>query len=187
VVAAVALGVVPPADPIPVIPTQVAAQVGTENSVTHRKGDVPMSLADPPEEADVSAFLRVRVGQEAAHYGGDLVDGAHVLRLFGDLVTEITARTDDDEGLLAEYSGVRFLAPVRPGDYLEVRGRVIRRTRLRRVVELEAHKVIEARPEDGDSAVRVLSDPRPVCKATATTVVPRRGPAVKTPTTAKES
>ncbi|MFF8732527.1 4'-phosphopantetheinyl transferase superfamily protein [Streptomyces sp. NPDC015171] len=158
VVAAVALAVVTPADPPP--------------ATTLREDEAPMSLADTPEEAAATAFLRVRIGQEDAHYGGGLVDGAHVLRLFGDLVTEITARTDQDEGLLSEYSAVRFLAPVRPGDYLEARARLVRATRLRRVVELEAHKVIEAGTADDPSAVHVLSPPQPVCTATATTVIP---------------
>ncbi|MFJ4521037.1 3-aminobutyryl-CoA ammonia lyase [Streptomyces sp. NPDC088810] len=123
---------------------------------------------------ETTAFLRVRVGQEEAHYGGDLVDGARILRLFGDLVTEITIRTDGDEGLLAQYSDVRFAAPVKPGDYIEARGRLVRRTRLRRVVELEAHKVLSARPGAGESAAAVLDAPQLVCSATATTVVPYR-------------
>lgn len=123
--------------------------------------------AEPP-----TAFLRVRIGQEEAHYGGGLVDGARMMRLFGDLVTEITVRTDGDEGLLSEYSGVRFTAPVRPGDYIEASGRLVRSTRLRRVVELRAHKVIAARPDTDDSAAEVLDEPQLVCAATATTVVP---------------
>ncbi|MEV5437910.1 holo-ACP synthase [Streptomyces sp. NPDC052682] len=123
---------------------------------------------------EITAFLRVRVGQEEAHYGGDLVDGARILRLFGDLVTEITIRTDGDEGLLAQYSDVRFAAPVKPGDYIEARARLVRRTRLRRVVELEAHKVLSARPGAAQSAAAVLDAPQLVCSATATTVVPYR-------------
>jgi 3-aminobutyryl-CoA ammonia-lyase len=102
------------------------------------------------------------------------VDGARILRLFGDLVTEITIRTDGDEGLLAQYGDVRFAAPVKPGDYIEARARLVRRTRLRRVVELEAHKVLSARPETGESSAALLDAPQLVCTATATTVVPFR-------------
>ncbi|MEU8894092.1 holo-ACP synthase [Streptomyces sp. NPDC048442] len=123
---------------------------------------------------ETTAFLRVRIGQEEAHYGGDLVDGARILRLFGDLVTEITIRTDGDEGLLSQYSDLRFTAPVKPGDYIEARGRLVRRTRLRRVVELQAHKVLSARPTAGTSAAEVFDTPQLVCAATATTVVPYR-------------
>lgn len=126
------------------------------------------------DTTETTAFLRVRIGQEEAHYGGSLVDGARILRLFGDLVTEITIRTDGDEGLLAQYSDLRFTAPVKPGDYIEARGRLVRRTRLRRVVELQAHKVLSARPGAGESVAAVLDAPQLVCTATATTVVPYR-------------
>lgn len=105
------------------------------------------------------------------------MDGARILRLFGDLVTEITIRTDGDEGLLSQYTDLRFTAPVKPGDYIETRGRLVRRTRLRRVVELQAHKVLGARPGAGASAAAVLDSPQLVCTATATTVVPHRRPA----------
>ncbi|MFR9799992.1 4'-phosphopantetheinyl transferase superfamily protein [Streptomyces sp. MS06] len=169
VVAAVALAVATPAAP--------------NHARTLREDDAPMSLVDTQEKAEASAFLRVRIGQEDAHYGGDLVDGARILRIFGDLITEITARTDQDEGLLAEYSSIRFLAPVRPGDYIEARGRLVRMTRLRRVVQLEAHKVIEARPADGDSAVEVLSNPQLVCTAIATTVIPLHKATTRAPGT----
>ncbi|WP_234347774.1 holo-ACP synthase [Streptomyces rimosus] len=134
-----------------------------------------LQQSTPGEQApEITAFLRVRIGQEEAHYGGDLVDGARILRLFGDLVTEITVRTDGDEGLLAQYSDLRFTAPVKPGDYIEARGRLVRRTRLRRVVELQAHKVLSARPGAGESAGAVLDAPQLVCTAVATTVVPHR-------------
>ncbi len=55
-----------------------------------------------------------------AHYGGNLVDGAYVLGLFGDVATEVCIRTDGDEGLFASYSDVQFRAPVLAGDVLEV-------------------------------------------------------------------
>lgn len=177
VIAAVAIGV-PSAG-------RAAAENGRTASTEPKEPDAvsPPSInttAPTPQSAlgeqtpQTTAFLRVRVGQEEAHYGGDLVDGARILRLFGDLVTEITIRTDGDEGLLAQYSDVRFAAPVKPGDYIEARGRLVRRTRLRRVVELEAHKVLSARPGAGESAAAVLDAPQLVCSATATTVVPYR-------------
>ena len=34
-----------------------------------------------------------------AHYGGNLVNGAYVLDLFGDVGTEASIRMDGDEGL----------------------------------------------------------------------------------------
>ena len=42
-------------------------------------------------------LLRLRVGAEQAHYGGGLVDGAFVLKLFGDAATELLVRHDGDE------------------------------------------------------------------------------------------
>ena len=125
------------------------------------------------EDDTTTAFLRVRLNESDAYYGGGVVEGARVLRLFGDLVTEITVREDGDEGLLSGYSDVRFTAPLAPGDYLEVHGRLVHRTRLRRVVELRAFKVITATPDSRASAAHVLPEPRLVCSATATTVIPR--------------
>src|SRR3977135_4259179 len=60
-----------------------------------------------------------------AHYGGNLVDGAYVLGLFGDVATEASIRADGDEGLFASYSDVQFVAPVRAGDVLEVTATII--------------------------------------------------------------
>ncbi|WP_431038367.1 hotdog fold domain-containing protein [Streptomyces sp. P6-2-1] len=134
-----------------------------------------MTFTGAPAESDlqtVIARLRVRIGQEEAHYGGELVDGARLLRLFGDLVTEITIRTDRDEGLLSAYSEVRFTAPVRPGDYIEATARLTRSTKLRRFVALEARKVITSR-DTSTSAAQVLDEPIVVCTANAVTVVPK--------------
>src|SRR5262249_29676142 len=64
--------------------------------------------------------LRVRLGQQDAHYGGNLVDGARILALFGDVATEILIRRDGDEGLFRAYDSVEFLAPVHAGDFIEV-------------------------------------------------------------------
>ena len=55
-----------------------------------------------------------------AHYGGNLVDGAYVLGLFGDVATEAAIRMDGDEGLFASYSDVQFREPVLAGDVIEV-------------------------------------------------------------------
>jgi 3-aminobutyryl-CoA ammonia-lyase len=110
-----------------------------------------------------------------AHYGGDLVDGARVLALFGDVATELCIRESGDEGLFAAYASVEFLAPVFAGDYIEAHGRIVRRGTRSRTMEFEARKVIAARPERSPSAADVLADPVVVCRATGTCVVP--GPA----------
>jgi len=129
---------------------------------------------------DVTAVLRVRMGGGDGYYGGGLVDGARILRLFGDLATEITIRLDGDEGLLSEYTNVTFTAPVHSGDYIEAVARLSRRTRLRRFVEFEARKVITARYDLGPTAAVVLDPPIVVCRAIGITVRPYRvaaGPA----------
>ncbi|MGW4034482.1 3-aminobutyryl-CoA ammonia lyase [Streptomyces sp. NPDC004838] len=115
---------------------------------------------------EVTATLRVRMSRRDAHYGGDLVDGARLLQLFGDLVTEITISSDCDEGLLTEYHRVEFLAPVHAGDYIEATAR------LRRTVEFTAYKTVAARYELGSTRAEVPKAPVVVCRALGTAVVP---------------
>jgi len=118
----------------------------------------------------IEASLRIRVGSEDAHYG-TIAAGAFVMQLFGDLATEITVRRDGDEGLLRAYESVEFLAPVRPGDFLECRAKVIREGATSRTFEAEAWKVIATRQDVGESAADVLDAPVLVAKAVGTTVV----------------
>ena len=118
----------------------------------------------------IEAYLRLRVGSEDAHYG-TIAAGAFVMQLFGDLATEITVRRDGDEGLLRAYESVEFLSPVRPGDFLECRARLIREGKTSRTFEAEAWKVITTRQDIGESAADVLDEKVLVAKATATTVV----------------
>ena len=40
--------------------------------------------------------LRVRISASDVHYAGNLVDGAHLMKLFGDVATELTIRHDGD-------------------------------------------------------------------------------------------
>jgi len=127
----------------------------------------------------ITSSLRLRIGQEEAHYGGNLVEGARVLKLFGDVVTEIAIITDGDEGLFVGYDKVEFLAPVYAGDFLEVTGTVTRIGNTSRTVELEARKVIASRYDATPSGADVLDEPLVVVRATGTTVVPAahsRGP-----------
>jgi 3-aminobutyryl-CoA ammonia-lyase len=118
-------------------------------------------------------MLRVRMSALDAHYGGNLVDGARMLALFGDVATELLIRLDGDEGLFASYDSVEFLAPVFAGDYIEATGRVVKIGRTSRRMEFEARKVIAARPEIGESAADVLDPPLLVCRAGGTCVTPK--------------
>jgi 3-aminobutyryl-CoA ammonia-lyase len=116
-------------------------------------------------------LLRLRVGAEHAHYGGGLVDGAYVLKLFGDAATELLVRHDGDEGLFRAYSSVDFLAPVMAGDYLEVEAELTRVGRTSREMRFEARKVITSAAGSASCAVR-LDPPVVVARAAGTCVVP---------------
>lgn len=107
-----------------------------------------------------------------AHYAGDLVDGAYSLACFGDAATEVCIRTDGDEGLFAGYSDVRFLAPVRSGDVLEIRAEVVRVGRRSREIQFEARVVCRGRPDRSASAAEVLDPPVVATTARGTVVVP---------------
>ena len=112
-----------------------------------------------------------------AHYGGNLVNGAYVLDLFGDVGTEASIRMDGDEGLLASYSDVQFRAPVRAGDVIEVTATVTAVGRRSRQLAFEARVVCRADPGRGDSAATVLAEPIVVVTAAGTVVVPPPAPA----------
>jgi 3-aminobutyryl-CoA ammonia-lyase len=107
-----------------------------------------------------------------AHYGGNLVDGAYMLGLFGDVATEACIRTDGDEGLFASYSDVQFRAPVIAGDVLEVTAVITRVGMRSRQVAFEARVICRAQPERGPSAAAVLAEPIVAVTATGTVVVP---------------
>jgi 3-aminobutyryl-CoA ammonia-lyase len=107
-----------------------------------------------------------------AHYGGNLVDGAYVLGLFGDVATEACIRTDGDEGLFASYSDVQFRAAVRAGDVLEVTATLTRVGNRSRELSFEAKVVCRAQPERRESAALVLAEPVVAVTATGIVVVP---------------
>jgi 3-aminobutyryl-CoA ammonia-lyase len=107
-----------------------------------------------------------------AHYGGNLVDGAYVLGMFGDVATELCIRTDGDEGLFAGYDDVAFRAPVIAGDVLEATATVTRVGTRSRAVAFEARVVCRATPDVSPSAAAVLAEPIVVTTATGTVVVP---------------
>jgi len=117
--------------------------------------------------------LRLRMGSHDAHYGGNLVDGARMLGLFGDVATELLIRLDGDEGLFRAYDSVEFLAPVHAGDYIEAEGEIVSTGNTSRKMKFEARKVIRAAPEINDSAAQVLSPPVVVCRASGTCVTPK--------------
>ena len=121
--------------------------------------------------AQYTSAIRLRLSASDAHYGGQLVNGAHMLSLFGDVATELAILCDGDEGLLVGYESIEFLSPIYAGDFVEVSGRITRIGRTSRRMEFEARKVIAARPDISDSAADVLETPIVVGRAIGTTVV----------------
>lgn len=118
-------------------------------------------------------MIRVRISEGEAHYAGKLVDGAHMLKMFGDVATELLIRLDGDEGLFVAYDSVEFLAPVYAGDFIEAVGWITGVGKTSRKMEFEARKVITSLNRSGDSsAAEAIKEPLMVCRARGTCVVP---------------
>ena len=105
------------------------------------------------------SLIRMRMSCHDAHYGGNLVDGAKMLQLFGDVATELLIINDGDEGLFKAYDNVEFMAPVYAGDYIEAEGEIVSVGNTSRKMVFEARKVIAPRPDVSDSAADVLAEP----------------------------
>ncbi len=119
----------------------------------------------------VKSTIRLRMSAHDAHYGGELVDGARMLGLFGDVATELLIINDGDEGLFKAYDSVGFLAPVHAGDFIEATGEIVSVGNTSRKMVFEARKVITPRTDINDSACDVLEEPVVVCRASGTCVV----------------
>lgn len=120
------------------------------------------------------SMIRLRMSSADAHYGGNLVDGAKMLQLFGDVATELLIIQDGDEGLFCAYDKVEFLAPVYAGDYIEAVGEITQVGNSSRQMQFEARKVIAPRTDISASAADVLEEPVVVCRAHGTCVVPKK-------------
>ncbi|MBR6758095.1 MAG: 3-aminobutyryl-CoA ammonia lyase [Bacteroidaceae bacterium] len=119
------------------------------------------------------SIIRLRMSSHDAHYGGNLVDGARMLQLFGDVATELLIQRDGDEGLFKAYDEIEFMAPVYAGDYIEAEGRIVSEGNTSRKMVFEARKVIVPRPDISPSACDVLDEPIVVCRASGTCVTPK--------------
>src|SRR5437868_14663134 len=117
------------------------------------------------------SLIRLRMSAHDAHYGGNLVDGARMLALFGDVATELCILHDGDEGLFRAYDLVEFLAPVYAGDYIEAEGELVKVGNTSRQMKFEARKVIR---QTGGSAAEVLEPPLVVCRASGPCVTPKQ-------------
>lgn len=119
------------------------------------------------------SLIRLRMSAHDAHYGGNLVDGARMLQLFGDVATELLIKHDGDEGLFAGYDNIEFLAPVYAGDYIEATGEIVHVGNSSRKMVFEARKVVITRTDISESAADFLEEPVVVCRASGTCVVPK--------------
>lgn len=128
-------------------------------------------MSDDPR-LGLSVTHRRYVPYSHAHYGGNLVDGAYMLGLFGDVATEVLIRTDRDEGLFASYSDVQFKAPVLAGDVLEITATITRVGTRSRELSFQALVVCRAEPARGPSAAAVLAEPIVAVTAVGTVVAP---------------
>jgi 3-aminobutyryl-CoA ammonia-lyase len=120
----------------------------------------------------LSVTHRRYVPYSHVHYAGNLVDGAYVLGMFGDVATEVCIQADSDEGLFASYSDVQFLQPLRAGDVVEVTATITRVGNRSRDIEFSAYVVCRGRPDVSESAAEVLEEPLVITRATGTVVVP---------------
>lgn len=116
---------------------------------------------------------RLRLSQADVHYGGNLVDGAKVLALFGDVATELLIILDGDEGLFRAYEEVNFLAPLYAGDFIEVTAEMIQKGNTSRKMKFTCHKVISSRPDINASAADKLDEPILTTTAIGTCIVPK--------------
>jgi 3-aminobutyryl-CoA ammonia-lyase len=130
-------------------------------------------VATGKDERSITSTIRLRMSAHDSHYGGNLVDGARMLALFGDVATELLIRLDGDEGLFVAYDSVEFLAPVYAGDYIEARGEIVNVGNTSRKMTFEARKVIAVRADISDSAADFLAEPVAVCRASGTCVTPK--------------
>ena len=121
----------------------------------------------------LTSTLRLRMSYKDVHYGGNLVDGAHMVHLFGDVATELLIMADGDEGLFLKYEDVEFLAPVYAGDFIEVQGEITEMENTSRKMEFIAKKVVAARTDICPSAADVLETPMIVAKGKGICVTPK--------------
>lgn len=121
----------------------------------------------------ITSTIRLRMSAKDAHYGGNLVDGAHMVHLFGDVATELLIKMDGDEGLFCAYDNIEFLAPVYTGDFIEAYGEIVSVGNTSRKMVFEARKVAMARPDISASAADFLDKPIVVCRASGTCVTPK--------------
>ena len=116
------------------------------------------------------AVIRLRLAPADTRYARGLAAGSKAMEIFADLETELALREGGDEGLCVAYDMVEFLAPLRAGDFVEGRARVVERGRSSRRITAEIHKVLQV---DDDGILLPQDGPVLAARASVTIVVGR--------------
>lgn len=119
------------------------------------------------------AVHKMRMSMRDAYYAGDLVSGARILAIFGELATELCIIEGGEEGLFRAYKDVEFLAPAYVGDFIEAEAEIIVVGKTSRTMRFVARKVIESlRDPKNPERARILKKPIVMAKACGTCVIP---------------
>jgi enamine deaminase RidA (YjgF/YER057c/UK114 family)/acyl-CoA hydrolase len=142
------------------------ARIEIDGLAVASEGSKEAGVADPSADA----VIRLRLAPSDARYAGGLAAGSKAMEIFADLETELALREGGDEGLCVAYDLVEFLEPLRVGDFVEGRARVVSRGRSSRRISAEIHKVLEV----DEAGVLVAQDaPKLAARASVTIVVGR--------------
>lgn len=126
-----------------------------------------------PSAPNVRTVLRVRLGLLDTHYPGGLIPGATIARLLADCASEVGIRMDGVDNYLGTWESLKFLKPVKAGDFLELSAQLESKGTRSRRIAVEARRVIRSIPlESGLSAGEVLEEPELVATGTMITVLP---------------
>ena len=88
----------------------------------------------------VKSSLRVRMLDRDARRPGDVVDSSRILELFADVAAELSERSFGAPGQLSAYDTVEFVAPLHPGDMVEVEAETISSDSSALTIRLQARK-----------------------------------------------
>ncbi|MFN8215617.1 MAG: Rid family hydrolase [Solirubrobacterales bacterium] len=114
------------------------------------------------------AVIRLRLAPADARYFPRTAAGSKAMEIFADLETELALREGGDEGLCVAYDMVEFLTPLRAGDFVEGRARVVSRGRTSRRIAAEIHKILAV---DEHGVLEPSAEPVLAARASATIVV----------------
>jgi 3-aminobutyryl-CoA ammonia-lyase len=144
------------------------AGVEIEGLAVSPHGKATTSVETPATPGDSEdAVIRLRLSPADARYAGGIAAGSKAMEVFADLETELALREGGDEGLCVAYDMVEFLAPLRVGDFIEGRARVVGRGRTSRRISTEIHKLRQV----DERGVLISDEPVLAARASVTIVV----------------